>query len=246
MFDILKIEHFQTIIRSGIMMHERQKKILSILDEKERVSVSVLAKTLYVSEMTIRRDLKALEQDGLLRRYNGGAIKVSDNTVVPISERKLFCSEEKTSLAKQAEQFIHDDMSVFIDSSSTCMYIIPIIAKYKNMRIITNSIQNLLLAAHYHIPCFISGGNYYERDMCTTGKTTESNLRDMNVDIAFCTSLGISEDGIISDNDEQQLSIRKAIMKNSKKNVFLFVNNKKGQKYLYTLCHADDVDYIIM
>ncbi len=155
------------------MLNERHKKILDILEEKGKVSVAFLAKKLYVCEMTIRRDLTTLEQGGFLKRYNGGAIKIVNDTLVPISDRKMFQSKEKTKLAKRAEEFIHDNMSVYIDSSSTCMYIIPIIQKYKNVRIITNSVQNLLLAAHYHIPCFISGGNYFERDMCTTGNTTE-------------------------------------------------------------------------
>ncbi len=66
------------------------------------------------------------------------------------------------------------------------------------------------------------------------------------MDVAFFTSLGISDDGIISDEDEQQAAVRKAVMKNSGKNIFLFVNAKKGKKYLHTLCNAEDVDYIIM
>ncbi len=226
-------------------MNERHKKILALLDEKQKVTVNYLAKTLFVSEMTVRRDLKALEQDGLLVRYNGGAIKISENDLIPVSERKLFGSDEKNSLAKRAEEFIHDNMSIFIDSSSTCMYIIPVIAKYKNVKIITNSVQNLLLSAHYHIPCFIAGGNYYERDMCTVGEATKDTLEDINVDLAFCSSLGISDDGIISDIDEEQLSIRKSAMKNAKKTVFLFTNEKKGKKFLYTLCHKDAADYII-
>ncbi len=228
------------------MTIERHKQILDILDEKERVSTKLLAKTLYVSEMTIRRDLKQLEQDGLLQRYSGGAAKIMNDTLVPISERKLFHSAEKIKLAKQAEKYLHDNMTVFIDSSSTCMYLIPIISKFKDVKIVTNSIQNLLIAAHYHLPCFIAGGNYYKRDMCSIGNTTISNLNDINVDIAFCTSLGISEDGIISDEDEHQAMVRKTVMKNAKIKVLLFVQNKIGKKYVYTLCRADDVDHIIM
>ncbi len=245
--NVINIENitFQLTKGEKIMLSDRHKSILKILEEKNHASVSELAKSLFVSEMTIRRDLKSLEKDGFLQCYHGGAMRVQDNSLTPISERKLFSSDEKNELAKRTEKFIHDNMSVFIDCSSTCMYIIPIIAKYKNVRIVTNSIQNLLLASHYHIPCFISGGNYFERDMCTTGSITNQILSEINVDVAFCTALGLSEDGIISDELEELASARKIIIKNAKKIVFLFSKDKTNKKFFHTICHQSDVDHII-
>ena len=55
-------------------MNERQKEILSILYQKGRVSVSELSKTLFVTEMTVRRDLTEMEKSGFIRRYRGGVM----------------------------------------------------------------------------------------------------------------------------------------------------------------------------
>ena len=212
-----------------------------MLKKDKRVSVSQLAKKLYVSDMTIRRDLSLMEKSGYLQRYHGGAINIEREEHLPINQRKLLHSREKSLMAKMARPFLRDSISVYIDSSSTCMYIIPIIAEYKDIRIITNSIQNLLYASQYHIPCTLAGGNYYEQDMCNIGSITEQFFNDINVDLAFFSVQGISEDGIISDYDEKQTAVRK----NAKQKVFLFGSAKQNKKYLYTLCNAREADEII-
>ena len=96
-----------------------------------------------------------------------------------------------------------------------------------------------------HIPCFLIGGKYYEYDMCFVGSVAEDYAAQLNVDIAFFSARGMSEEGIISDDDIEQASIRKIIMNNSKKNIFLFENNKLNKKYFFTLCHKDDIDAVI-
>ena len=68
-------------------MEERQKDILKLLYEKGRVSVADLSRSLYVSEMTVRRDLAEMEKGGYLRRYRGGAVLKQSDGEMPVSER---------------------------------------------------------------------------------------------------------------------------------------------------------------
>ena len=169
-----------------------------------------------------------------------------DDDIPPISDRKLLHSKEKSLLTKHAKKYLSDSMSVFIDSSSTCLYIIPLLADYKQIQIITNSVQSLLLASKYHIPCIFAGGEYYEHDMCSVGAFTEDFLRSINADIAFFSSGALSDDGIISDCDLRQTSVRKIVMQNAHKNIFLFTDEKLHKKEVYTVCHSDDADDIII
>ena len=81
------------------MLSQRQNDILSILKIKGSVSVYELSKTLYVAEMTIRRDLIEMEKGGFLRRYRGGAVLFNSPGDMPISERLLLYKEEKDSQA---------------------------------------------------------------------------------------------------------------------------------------------------
>ena len=226
-------------------LNTRQQEILDILYEMGKISVAKLAKKLYVTEMTVRRDLTALEKGGFLRRYHGGAVLMSPQREMPLSHRIMFDEKEKKALSKKCLKFLRDNMNIFIDSSSTCQYIIPHIATYKNMKIITNSVQALLTASSLHIPCVLIGGDYYEQDMCLIGSIAEKYARELNVDLSFFTTAAYSEDGVISDFDEKQLYIRKIMLKNSAQSVFLCEKNKIGKRMLHTLCRRDDVTAVL-
>lgn len=227
-------------------MNERQKEILELLGQRGSISVTELAKTLYVTEMTVRRDLSEMEKGGFLRRFRGGAVLKINAGEMPISERILLDKGEKEELARRCTDFLRDGMTVFIDSSSTCQYLLPHLPKWKKITVVTNSVSALVSLGNLHIPCILIGGEYYEQDMCTVGSVAEEYVRNLNVDIAFFTTAAISEDGVISDFDIRQTSIRKIVMKNSKQNIFLFERDKLGKKYLYTLCHKDDATAVIM
>lgn len=228
------------------MITDRQKEILAILYQKGRVSVAELSKTLYVTEMTVRRDLTEMEKGGFLRRYRGGAVLKINLGEMPITERLLLDKDEKEELAKKALPFLHDGMTVFLDSSSTCQYLLPHLAQRKNITVITNSVQALLTAGKLHLPCLLVGGEYYEQDMCMVGSLAERYVRELNVDLAFFTTAAISEDGVISDFDVRQTMIRKIVMQNAKQNIFLFEKEKRGKKLLYTLCRTEDVTAVLM
>ncbi|MBR5538367.1 MAG: DeoR/GlpR transcriptional regulator [Clostridia bacterium] len=226
-------------------MNERQKEILDILYQNGKVSVADLSKTLFVTEMTVRRDLIEMEKGGFLRRYRGGAVLKINVGEMPISERLLWDSREKEALARKCTEYLSDGITVFIDSSSTCQYIIPYLSEYKNITVITNSISALLTLGKLHIFCILIGREYYEQDMCTVGSLAEHYVKELNVDIAFFTTAAISYDGVISDFDLKQTAIRKLVMKNANKNIFLFEKEKFGKKSLYTLCTTEDATAIL-
>ena len=223
-----------------MVLNTRQEQIMQILKGKGSVSVYELSKTLFASEMTIRRDLTEMEKNGFLRRYRGGAVLKINLGEMPIKERLLLYKEEKEALAKKCLPYLKDDLSVFIDSSSTCQYLLPYIAEFKNITVVTNSVSSLLTASNLHLNTILVGGEYYNQDMCMVGSIAEEQVKNLNVDVAFLTTAGISLDGVISDFDLKQTAVRKIIIKNSKKNVFLFEKEKIGKKFLYTLCDKTD------
>ena len=221
-------------------LNERQQNILNILREKGKISVASLSKELHYSEMTVRRDLTKMEKAGLLKRSHGMALE-NDINSQPITTRSFAQDGEKRKLCKEASGYLEDKMTVFLDSSSTCMYLIPYIAEHKEMCIFTNSVQVLLSAANFHIPCYLTGGKYYEKDMCLLGSQAEKYAEHINADIAFFSCAGYSEDGRITDDSEQQTVMRLSAMKNAKKSIMLFDSTKKNITYAFTVCHRDDI-----
>lgn len=228
------------------MLNKRQEEILDILRKEKRASVSRLSALCYVSEMTVRRDLEELKANGYIERYHGGAVYLGSDSYPPISSREVLHRDEKKILAKSIQKYLKDSMTVYIDSSSTCSYVIPLLAEYKNITVVTNSVYALLKAAQYHIPCIVTGGEYDEYDMCLVGHHAENLVGDINIDIGFFSSLGISEDGLITDNNERQTAIRKAALKNTAVKIFLFSSEKMNQKYLYTVCRRNQADQVVV
>ena len=224
----------------------RKGEILEILYERGRVSVGELAKKLYVSEMTIRRDLSEMESGGYLKRYRGGAVLKGDLREMPISERVFIDETEKKELGAKGAEHLCDNIMVYLDSSSTCLYIIPHLCAYKNIRVVTNSVKALLNVSALHIPCILIGGEYYEQDMCLVGSIAEREAMDFNIDVAFMSTAACSDDGTVSDFDLTQTSVRRVIMRNAAKSIFLFEKSKLGKKLTYTLCRENDDKVIII
>lgn len=227
------------------MLNARKQEILNLLYQKGKCSVSYLSKTLFVSEMTIRRDLAEMENDGYLIRYRGGAVLKIDAREMPITERVLVDKDEKKQLSLLCLKYLHDNMTVFIDSSSTCLYIIPHLCKYKNILVVTNSIKALMDVSSFHIPCILLGGDYYTQDMCLIGPISEEYARSLHYDVAFMTTAAYSVDGVISDFDLKQTAVRKNVMINSKQTVFIFEKSKLNKKLTYILCKKDDATEVI-
>lgn len=223
-----------------MQLNERQRTIFDLLCERKKLTVSELARTLYVTEMTIRRDLARMEYGGYLKRYRGGATMVGRDEGFPLTQRMLIDDEEKRTLAKKAAEYLKDHMLVFIDSSSTAQFVIHYIKKFPHIRVITNSASALAMVAKYNIPCFLIGGDYCEREMCCIGPEAEKAAEKFNVDLAFMSTLGISNDGRITDSSLEITAVKERIMQNAEHTVLMFERSKFGKTGIYTLCHQDD------
>lgn len=224
-------------------LNERQEQILELLREKERMSTTALAKKLYVCEMTIRRDLKEMEQERLLQRYHGGAMLQEE--LYPLPLRRLLEADSKKQLVKKAAAYLRDNTLIFMDASSTCSYLIPYMEGLKNIRVITNAVEILPELHRRNIPCLVTGGDFRGTEMCMSGPETEDFISRYNPDVAFLSSLGISQDGIISDIDESQTRMRRAVIRNSTKSILIMDSSKHNRRYPYTLCHRDQVTEVI-
>ncbi|MDO5478783.1 MAG: DeoR/GlpR family DNA-binding transcription regulator [Clostridia bacterium] len=227
-------------------LSERQKEIFNLICENKKMSVKELSSALYVSGMTVRRDLAELSKNGYVKRYRGGAMCLPENKSFPVSSRMHIEEDEKRALAKKAAEFLEDGLNIFIDSSSTSQFIIPHIKKFENIKIITNSVNALISASEFHIPCFIIGGDYLESDMCLVGTSAEKQAENLNVDMAFITTQGITEDGAITDSSPEITGVKEQIMKNAKHSVFLFEKSKIGIKGLYTICRKTDENVTVI
>ena len=227
-------------------LNARQKKILQRINREGRIKASALAKELFFSEMTIRRDLKIMEKEGLLKRIHGGAVENISLYNYPVDYRMEINKEQKQHLASQASKYLKDNQVIFLNSSSTLTYIIPHLLKYKNLQVITNSVHLLHYIASMHIPCYLTGGKYNEIERCLSGRQTEEFLNGINPDIAFLSCEALSDDGFVTDSDPELAEIDKIAVKKSKTTVLLMDRSKIGSVCTYDVCHTDRLDGVIL
>ena len=227
-----------------MIKNERQQEILDLLKELGYVSVEDLAKKTYSSTPTIRRDLNYLQENGYLARTHGGAtLPTSPSSFIPSDLRTKLNTNAKKSLCKEASKLIKEHSIIFINESSTVQHLIEYIKNFKNVTVITNSLTACANLNHYNINFYCIGGHITHSN-CFTGMQAEQFVRRFNADFCFFSSHGITQDGLITANSEQEYLITSAMVEQSRQVIYLCDESKVGILSNYNLANIDTVDKI--
>jgi DeoR/GlpR family transcriptional regulator of sugar metabolism len=234
--------------RGGRVMpiFNREKQYLELLSNRE-YTVKELSEKLFISETTVRRDIIILKDKDLLVSHRGRVKlrpKYADQRI-PLFVRDLEYSEAKKEIAQKASQYIKDGDVIMLDASTTAYHLLSHIAAHKNVLVITNGAKTALEAVSLGIKTISVGGEITLESYSYVGSDAENMLERYNADVAFFSCRGFSEDGIVSDNSILENSLRRIMIRNSRKKYLLCDKSKFGKKYLSTLCRKDDLDGII-
>lgn len=225
---------------------ERLQKILKFLDGKQAVSVQQLAQELFVSCTTIRRDLNELQRQGLVKRIHGGAVLIAgDAQELPLYMRKKQNSAAKELIALRAVAHIRDGQVLFLDASSTVQHLVPHLAGFRDLTIITNGLKTAqeLSALPHKVYC--TGGLQLHNSSAYVGHIAERTIREFNADLFFFSSRGLSADGRITDASGEETQLRRVMLEHSKKHIFLCDSSKFGTDFCHNLCKLQQVDVFI-
>ena len=227
---------------------ERQRKILDILKDNKSHSVYELSDQLYASAATVRRDLTKMEQKGLITR-TFGAVMLNPNPTNRESAfelREKINVVEKRSLCQKAVTFLHDNISVFIDSSTTLLHIVPFLNSFKNVTIITNGlfIANEIIA-HTSCNLMLCGGQVQANTNSILGPKAISDIRNFHADLALISCGGFDLDYGFSESTIDSAEIKKTMCANSDKAIVLADESKYGKKILYRSTTLSDIDVLI-
>lgn len=228
------------------MKSERQNEILKILKEKKFATVLYLAQNLYSSAPTIRRDLKYLEDKGFVKRSHGGAMITDENsTPIPIDFRNQTHSSQKIQICKKASSLIKENFVIFIDCSTTTLHLADFIPENLNITVVTNSFLLCALLNEKKIKTYCTGGLLVPQSKGFVGKRAEKFLEDFCADICFFSSFALSDDGKITDYSDNETSLRKTMLKNSKTKVFMCDVSKVSKISSFNVSNLDSVDYVV-
>ena len=226
---------------------ERRNAILAKLSTNGKVIVSELSEEFDVTEETIRRDLEKLDKEGLAKKtYGGAVINQSLNTDLPYHVRKRSNVEQKEMIAEKIAQMIHDGDYVMLDASSTAIYVTKYIKNLKNITLITNSVETLIeLADKPDWKVLSTGGSLKKGSLSLVGASAERMIRCFHVDLAVCSSKGLDINMGITDSNEKDSEIKRAIFDSATRKVLAVDSSKFDKISFVRVGNIGDVDVIV-
>jgi DeoR/GlpR family transcriptional regulator of sugar metabolism len=210
-------------------MAKRDKQILDILTAERKVEVAELSRRLGVSEVTVRKDLDALQAKGLVVREHGFATLANPNDV---GGRLAYHYKEKLRIARAAAELVSDDSTVMIESGSCCALLARELADTRDgVTIVTNS---AFIAAYVrdstHVTCTLLGGTYQRDSQVMVGPLVRTCAAELYVDRLFIGADGWIESVGPTNADQMRADAVRSMAASAAEVVVLTESEKFGQR----------------
>ena len=226
---------------------ERRNQILEKLQTEKKVVVSELSQLYGVSEETIRRDLEKLEKEGYATKSYGGAV-LNENVGIelPFNERKNQNIVGKQKMAEIAASLVEEGEHIFLDASTTAVFVAKALKEKKNLTVITNSVEILLELSDVSGWNIIStGGLLEERYLAFFGSRTDEVIRSYYVDKVIFSCKALDSRLGMMESQEAIASTKKTMIGSGRKNILVAENRKFGRSSFSVVGHLHDVNVVI-
>ena len=224
---------------------ERQKVILEYLSKEHRVTLQELSEYLNVSEDTIRRDVKELSDQGLLKAVRGGAVAPSP---IPLHfrNREKHDLENKKIIAEKALPLLKDGQVVFIDGGTTSLTLVASFPYDLKLTVITNSFPVAALIEDLpNIDLIFAGGKMCKTSFATSSIETIDFFRNFRADVFILGICSIHHErgitGILYDDS----MLKKNMIQNSNFVIALSSIEKVGTAESYFVCPIKDINVLV-
>lgn len=223
---------------------ERSIQIIDYLKDHKTATVAELARILYVSEATIRRDLTEMQKLGQIERSHGGAILSEGSDELSIFIRQTKNAKEKMKAVSVALKHLPDFQTLFIDNSSTCLALAERM-NFSRKTVVTNGLQIAMhVSNHDGATVILPGGQISGHTSAVTGGMTLSALRDFRFDLALLSCSAVDSEGCYELSFDQML-IKRAAIERSKKCILIFDQTKVNEHSPYCTTSLDTYDAIV-
>ena len=232
------------------MIVERHSRLQHLLAARGMSDVDTLAAELRVSSSTIRRDLEALEQQGLVQRTHGGVVWLGNPSAPATSrpyafdQRMGYQHDAKRAIARAARSLVQPGQTILIDGGTTTFYLAQELLG-QPLQLVTNSlpIANLFLNDD-HVELILTGGLMYPRYGVLLGPSAENMISNMHARTLFFSVAGI-HDGSLYNQNLLLVQSERRMMEQAQEVVLLADSSKFGQQALAKLCELSDVDVVV-
>ena len=226
---------------------QRHQTIINLLEDLGAVTVSDLVKEFKVSEMTIRRDLDILENQGLLRRVHGGAVSRRGRSYEPpFMLRTSENLENKIRISQAAADLIQNGDSITLDVGTTTLEIARHLQNKQDLTVITPSLQiaNELIN-HPGIRLILTGGILRIGELSMVGHLAERIFEDFFVDKLFLGAGAVDLKAGVSEFNIEDALVKRAMVKSAKSVVLVADSSKFNQVAFTSIVPLSDIHTII-
>ncbi len=229
-------------------MRERRDEMLAFIKSNGTVTFSQLVALFPdVSEMTIRKDLKFLDEKGAIVRIHGGARSI--DTVVPhdppLSKRLTYHMEEKQQIAQKARKLIPEGSSIFLDSGSTMTQLAKVFPDQKGM-VFTGGltcINELVTLTETEI--YVLGGRLNKGSLSVRDIAMASMVEELHFDIAFISVNGFTREKGFTCRSSFRWELEKTILRRASKVIVLMDGSKVGTTHPFSICMPKEIDVLV-
>ncbi|WP_205510000.1 DeoR/GlpR family DNA-binding transcription regulator [Longitalea arenae] len=226
---------------------DRHQLIIQKLQEKGRVDIQELSEELQVSGVTIRKDLKLLEEKNLLfRTKGGGSINNPYAAERTINEKEFINADQKKKIAKAALTLLGQNDSIIIGSGTTVFELAQALYPSKHLTVITPALRVALeLCNRPNVDILQIGGLIHHSSASAAGAFGERLLEDISCGLLFMGVDGIEPEFGLSITNLAEASLDKKMIQVAQQVVVMADSTKFGRRGIGRICGLDQVDYII-
>jgi DeoR/GlpR family transcriptional regulator of sugar metabolism len=225
----------------------RRRKILQLLEEAGTVKVEDLSDRFSVSQVTIRKDLSDLEQQGLLQRTYGGAV-FSHRSRFNISfmEKVNLQAAEKEAIARTALDYVHEGDTIILDAGSTTLCLAStLVGKFQSLYVITSSVPAALELARAGYELLLVGGQVRNYSLALIGAAAVRTLECYHADRAFLGSSGTTLAHGHSTPNPLDAEVKRAMIRCADEAYVLTDASKFGHACLANYARLEEIAMII-
>jgi len=232
-----------------LLVEERRRKILHLVEKQARVTVDELVRRFGVSAVTVRGDLDALSRTGAVLRSHGGALKrASAPQDVPINVKETLHHGEKVRIGHAAAQMIRENEIVMLDSGTTTAEVARHIKflKLKSLTVITNALNIAMELANLpHVRVIMIGGILRQMSYSLVGPHAEHTLKGLNADRLFLGVDGLDLEIGLTTPDVLEAQLNAMMIRVSREVIVVADASKFARRNLSVIAKLDSVHKII-
>lgn len=230
-----------------LKLDARRKSILEILNRAGKVRVVHLSQELGASEVTIRNDLSELEKSGYLERVPGGAVQTMKNYYnMDLQQRRNENAAAKQSIAAMSASLIRDGDTLFINAGTTTYFAALDLKRFKNLKIVTNSISvavELAGAPTFHVQ--LLGGLVNPQYSFTYGDSALALLRRYKADKVILSVDGVDVKGGLTTYHSEEAEVSKLMIERARTVIIVADHTKVGRESFSHIAPLSAASYLI-